>query len=724
LWWAQDGWFWSKPVLDFWLQGLSFSLLGVEFWPDRMLSGIALGHTPHPEWAARLPVFLMTALASYAFYKAVGRWVHARAGLLSALVLATTPYWFLISHQSITDMPYVAALVACLSFFLLGLASDPEAKSEPRRLRLGQTELVFSGAHALLFVVLICALPQICYLISRNLTLDFASGVLDLHFDVFMAGSGGGNCGLPGNVTCLRVGPLHRFWQPVLLALLWLFLLLVLVKRGVAEVRLRPLFYLCAWLCLSLSAMAKGAPGLVLPLFVIVVFLVATRRWKELLELRPLGLVLIFAVVVLPWYVQVVARHGSAFLERLLLHDMYKRAFDHVHDTNDGVDVSFRYYLWQLGYGLFPWSGVAAAALIDWARKQPGSDETSQKATSQQLCAFCALWFIATFALFTLSGTKFHHYILPAVPALAALSGIFLHELCESSAPTPHDWRYLTGLCLATSAALVGVTLCKGGPIDGLVRQVGDDGWTAPIAGGLLLLGAGTIAFFTLRQTPRTELSSTEPSGFDSGMLAVIAALGTGLVARDFLTPHGERLPGQVLLMQLFSYQYKRPWPESLEFSGALFAFGLCASAFCLGLCHQRTRAHAAMALSALATLWAAWGIDLYLVRAAPHWGQRETIAAYYRARRSADPPLVAYQMNWKGENFYTGNRVAAFVKSGEPFQKWIEVQRRRGIRTLFFTTEPSRFGALKRELGSFQSFEVLTLPSLNNKFALAKVDL
>ena len=27
LWWAQDGWFWSKPVLDFWLQGISFHLL-------------------------------------------------------------------------------------------------------------------------------------------------------------------------------------------------------------------------------------------------------------------------------------------------------------------------------------------------------------------------------------------------------------------------------------------------------------------------------------------------------------------------------------------------------------------------------------------------------------------------------------------------------------------------------------------------------------------------
>ncbi len=28
-WWAQDGWFWSKPVLDFWIQALSMATFGV-----------------------------------------------------------------------------------------------------------------------------------------------------------------------------------------------------------------------------------------------------------------------------------------------------------------------------------------------------------------------------------------------------------------------------------------------------------------------------------------------------------------------------------------------------------------------------------------------------------------------------------------------------------------------------------------------------------------------
>jgi len=48
LWWAQDGWFWSKPILDFWLQGVSFSLTGVRFMPDQMLAAASFGFSPAP----------------------------------------------------------------------------------------------------------------------------------------------------------------------------------------------------------------------------------------------------------------------------------------------------------------------------------------------------------------------------------------------------------------------------------------------------------------------------------------------------------------------------------------------------------------------------------------------------------------------------------------------------------------------------------------------------
>ena len=71
-----------------------------------------------------------------------------------------------------------------------------------------------------------------------------------------------------------------------------------------------------------------------------------------------------------PWYVAMYVRHGSPFTDRLIFHDMFNRAVHHVHDTNEGDDTSFRFYIWQLGYALFPWTGLAPLGLIYWLRAE------------------------------------------------------------------------------------------------------------------------------------------------------------------------------------------------------------------------------------------------------------------------------------------------------------------------------------------------------------------
>jgi hypothetical protein len=176
--------------------------------------------------------------------------------------------------------------------------------------------------------------------------------------------------------------------------------------------------------------------------------------------------------------------------------------------------------------------------------------------------------------------------------------------------------------------------------------------------------------------------------------------------------------------MQLFTYQYERPWPEVLSFSPVLSAFTITTAVFCAGLMKARLRAHAVHLLCINASLAAAWGVNVYLYRAAPHWGQRENVAAYYRDRGSPSEPLVAFQMNWKGENFYTANRLPAFVKTGEPFKLWLKEQRTKGQRVMYFTTEYSRIDALKRELGKHRSLKLLVSKEQNNKFTVAKVEL
>ena len=725
LWWAQDGWFWSKPVLDFWLQGVSFSLTGVHFMPDQMLAAASSGLSPAPEWPARLPVVLLTVIASYFLYKAVAKAFGGRAGFLAGLVLTTAPYWYLIAHQSMTDMPYVAPLTAALSLVVLGMRTDAEARIRTFELSVGTRVLRVSAFHLLFGSILLSVLPQLVYLLTRNVTLQLHAPHFGFrwHWDEFFAGSGCGNCGLPGNEACRWMEPVNQLFQPALGAVVWggALALLLFVNRG--ERRAQRLYFLGAWFFTALSALGKGAPGLVLPLAIAFVGLVAARRYKDFTRLELVGLCLIFACMCLPWYMQMYMRHGAPFTDRLLFHDMYKRAFVHVHDTNTGDDVSFRYYVWQLGYGLFPWAGFGAGGLLWWLRYRGEADDAQT-----EVMAFMALWFTVTFAMFTVSMTKFHHYALPTVPPIAALTGVMLDRALGPAALSRprHALAYFSGLSISALLLLYGALRLFPGTWNGRLLG-GQLPPSAPVLGFALLACGLLLALYTLKkfgQGPDAPDGSFEAK-YERAVLALLgvaAAVPLVLAGRDLSTTVFSDIEGQARLMHLFTYNYRRAWPaESLSFNGILSAFTLVCTMLALAFAWPSLRRHALALFALVAVSWTAWGLDVYLVNAAPHWGQRETILAYYAARKGPEEPFVAYQMNWKGENFYTGNRVPAFVSSGAKFKSWIAEQKKKGTQVMFFTTEHSRIPALKSELGPVKDFKVLTDRTLNNKFTVAR---
>lgn len=725
LWWAQDGWFWSKPVLDFWLQGLSFSLTGVRFMPDQMLAAASVGSTPAPEWAARLPIFLLTVVATYALYKAVAKAFGGRAGFLAGLVLTSAPYWYLIAHQSMTDMPYVAPLTTSLAFVLLGMRTDPEAQVRRFELSVGTRVLRLSAFHLLFGAIVLSVLPQLVYLLTRNVTLQLGAAHFGFrwHWDEFMAGSGGGNCGLPGNEACRWLSPVNRLFQPAMGALVWgaALGLLLYVNRG--ERRAQRLYFLSAWFFTALSALGKGAPGLVLPIVVALAGMAAARRYKDLARAELVGLCLIFACVCLPWYVQMYMRHGAPFTDRLLFHDMYKRAFVHVHDTNTGDDVSFRYYVWQLGYGLFPWVGFGAAGLLWWLRYGKESDDAQSEVMS-----FMALWFTIAFAMFAVSLTKFHHYALPTVPPIAAVTGVMLDRALGAGAL----WRprrplaYFAGLSASALLLVYGALRLFPGSWSGQLQD-GQLPASATALGGSLLVCGALLALYTSKKfgQPQDAADTAFAAQYERavlGLLGLAAAVPIVLVGRDLSTTVFSDIEGQARLMHLFTYNYRRAWPiESLDFNGVLRAFTGISAALSICAALPALRRHALSLFGVVAVVWTAWGLDVYLVNCSPHWGQRETILAYYSARKGPQEPFVAYQMNWKGENFYTGNRVPAFVSSGAKFKSWIAEQKKKGTRVMFFTTEHSRMGSLKGELGAVKDFKIITDKKLNNKFAVAR---
>jgi len=721
LWWAQEGWFWSKPVLAFWLQGLCFALLGVTFRPDEMLGGAAHGVLPQPEWAARLPVVLLTLVAVYALYRFVAAAAGQRAGFLAGLVLLCAPYWSLLAHQSMTDMPYVAPLTAAVSLFGLGLLADAEQRAPSFTLTAWGRKLRLSTAHGLLGLVVVSALPQLAYLVSRNVTLQLAGPPYGFrwHWDELFSGSGLGNCGLPGNEACRLATPSNPMFQPILGALICGAALGYFVWLNRGERRTKRLYYLAAWFATALAALAKGAPGLVLPVVIAGAVLLARRDWVELTRVELASFGLLFAAVCLPWYVQAYMRHGDQFTDRLLMHDMYKRAFVHVHDTNAGSDVSLRYYVWQLGYGLFPWTGLAPLGL-GLALSRGGDNDRR----SRELALVVVLWLVVAFGLFTISLTKFHHYALPCAPPLAVGVALLL-DRAMGERRLSSGWRavrYLFGIAIAARLLVYGGMRLRDGNLLGQVS----DGQPIPTAAAWL----GVVALLTgllLAVAAELRWGRQEPTAHRDGSWATWALLAaplTLLVARDLSTSVGGDVQGSARLLHLVTYNYKRLWPDTLNFEAVQWGFGVAAAACLLLWLVPRFRLTGSVLTSAVGVWFCAFTLWIYLPALAPHFGQRELLLAYYQDRHGPEEPVVAYQMNWKGENFYTGNRIPAFVSTGSKFKKWLKAQRKAGAKVVFFLSEHGRIGTLKSELGPGFRTRVLTDKQLNNKFALVRAEL
>ncbi|MCL5745092.1 MAG: glycosyltransferase family 39 protein [Acidobacteria bacterium] len=160
---------------------------------------------------------------------------------------------------------------------------------------------------------------------------------------------------------------------------------------------------------LALAVLAKGLVPLVLaaPLL-----WCGRRRLTDLLKPRVAGA---FALVAMPWYVLCYARNGFVFLQKFFWQHQFERfasdALQHVQP--------FWFYAPVLLAALFPWTPVLALL----ARRSLYSD-----ARRRFLLALLGFGFL----FFSASTNKLPGYLLPLVPAAAALLGLALDEAREA----------------------------------------------------------------------------------------------------------------------------------------------------------------------------------------------------------------------------------------------------------------------------------------------------
>jgi 4-amino-4-deoxy-L-arabinose transferase-like glycosyltransferase len=177
------------------------------------------------------------------------------------------------------------------------------------------------------------------------------------------------------------------------------------------------LFYICA----GLATVTKGPVGFLFPGAVVFLYMLLTRNFSLLREMKiPAGIIL-FALFGLPWYVAMYTIHGNAFVDTFLGFHNITRFTSPEHPEG----VLWYYFIPVLIIGFLPWTALMVQAV--WAAI---TDSRSQHRNS---LIFLAIWAAFIFLFFTASRTKLVSYILPMYPPLAIIVGWYLDRIM--------DWR-------------------------------------------------------------------------------------------------------------------------------------------------------------------------------------------------------------------------------------------------------------------------------------------
>lgn len=166
---------------------------------------------------------------------------------------------------------------------------------------------------------------------------------------------------------------------------------------------------LSAGVLLGLAVLGKGLVPVVL--FLPAVWLMR-RRIRDLLAIFGAA-----TAVAAPWYALVTWRNGTAFLEELFV----KQTFARFASTALGHQQPFWFYMPVLLAGLFPWTPFLALLF-------------QKRAYRDNRAVFLLAWLVWGLVFFSVFLNKLPGYLLPLLPAVAAMLGILIAGAQERSA--------------------------------------------------------------------------------------------------------------------------------------------------------------------------------------------------------------------------------------------------------------------------------------------------
>jgi 4-amino-4-deoxy-L-arabinose transferase-like glycosyltransferase len=242
--------------------------------------------------------------------------------------------------------------------------------------------------------------------------------------------------------------------------------------------------------------------------------------------------------------------------------------------------------------------------------------------------------------------------------------------------------------------------------VAGVVRQMKEKRHAALVF--VLIFGLWTWVFLTASQTKLHHyIAPTLPAW------ALITALFLGSVAKAprrilavgailtmlavYAIALRDLLDEPRLLVNLVTYKYDRDFPREVivrPFLAVIFGGG---GAFAFIALARKKTALAFRAVVVTAFLSAIWIAHHHFNMLSPHWSQAHLFATYFtdrgENRGEGREPLIAYQLNWRGETFYSRNEVLELMNAGAS-ERLREILKRPGRH--FIVLERNRFAELR----------------------------
>jgi 4-amino-4-deoxy-L-arabinose transferase-like glycosyltransferase len=184
------------------------------------------------------------------------------------------------------------------------------------------------------------------------------------------------------------------------------------------EAHLRTARSLLLAVSLGLGTLAKGPVGVVVPLFVIFVFLGVRRDLGFLKKLPLFRGVAIFLLVAGSWYGLAFLQGGAEFFQRQIVNETLLTEVG-----SYGHHQPVYYFLPTLFYNMLPWSFFFPGLVVFLFRKH--------RCLSEEHILYPLVWAVAVFVFFSVALGKRGVYILPLYPAGALLFGAWWSAMEE-----------------------------------------------------------------------------------------------------------------------------------------------------------------------------------------------------------------------------------------------------------------------------------------------------